>query len=658
MLLPSQRWLKVVVLATALVFLGVAVYLYGLRFSDWIESDAAVTAVLAAKALQAKLPVVGDWYYANGDVWVLTPHLLAVLPVALLGLGPASLLVAVVTGLVLEIFACAWVYARLCGERWVAVFAALVTLMAWSRAHVAFAYIQLAYGWAAVMFLIGFGALATLAADPPAPRRRWLAASGYVALVVLSNPTRQLVFVLAPLVVGCLWPWPRLDLRRRLALLAAVTLGWLVATIVYTVVFPRVLSFAYPPGHIDFAIKDVRGVVDNLRMLGRGLQVLCGGYHQLGWRAVPGALVMLGAVTLVCREVVAARTLTALRFVCVVVTAQLGCVLVPLVIGNLLISPDSVRYAMPSLMAMFGLATLLAVRAVGEAARGWRWLATGWLVLVPITALLATPHARPPKPRKYAQPDVLEFRKLGPELARRGFVHGYANMLNANILNLESHGRSLTCPIYFAHVLIPQRWLADTSCYTASALPDRFYIVADHDERDAAALAATLPPPIERFHVGETYEVSVFRTAEVSLAWLELPIHDGDELRFPLRLPATHLAFHRGHVALEAGRLAATGEPGHVLFGPYLRLPAGAYRVVWRGGGIASPGDLTYTVAADLGRDVLARATVPARAIGADPTTLVELTFVTERTRETVEFPILSADGARVALDELVIERR
>ena len=88
MALPSQRWLKVVLLASALVFLGVAVYLYGVRFTDWIESDASVTAILAAKTLQAKLPIVGDWYYANGDVWVLSPRLLAIVPVAVLGVGP------------------------------------------------------------------------------------------------------------------------------------------------------------------------------------------------------------------------------------------------------------------------------------------------------------------------------------------------------------------------------------------------------------------------------------------------------------------------------------------------------------------------------------------------------------------------------------------
>src|SRR4051794_3432058 len=103
MQLSSQRWLRVVFWATALVFVGVAVYVYALRFSAWIDSDAAVPVLLADKVLHARAPVVGDWYYANGDVWALGPQLLAALPVAILGLGPASLLATLVVGFVLEI---------------------------------------------------------------------------------------------------------------------------------------------------------------------------------------------------------------------------------------------------------------------------------------------------------------------------------------------------------------------------------------------------------------------------------------------------------------------------------------------------------------------------------------------------------------------------
>lgn len=657
MLFPAQRWLKVVLLATALVFLGVAVYLYGFRFVGWLEADAGVATLLAAKALHAKLPIVGDWYYGNGDVWLLAPHLFAILPVAILGPGPVSLLVAIVSGLMVEIVVYARMYARLGGERWVGVFAALVTLMAWSRAHVRFVYIQLAYGLLALTYLIGFGVLATLAAGAPAPPRRWAAASVFVALIVVQNPTRGLVFVLAPVMVGCLWPWRQLELRRRLAVIAAVTLGWLVAAIVYTLVFQRVVSFAYPPGHIDFAVKDADGIIRNLHMLWRGLLLVCGGNATFSWHVLPGALLMLGALVLVCREVFASRAITALRFVCVVVIAQLGGVLVPLVIGNLMISPTSMRYAMPSLLVVFGLAAVLAVRALGDAGRVWRRLATGWLVLVPIAALLATLKLSPPKPKAYVWPYARELLQLSEELARRDLTHGFSNLLSANLLNLGARGRSMTCPVYFSYVLVPQRWLADTSCYTASAVPDRFYVVTDHDDRDDAALRATLPPPAERFHVGPTYEVSVFRTAEVSLAWFELPIHDGDELRLPLRLPATHPAIRRGEVALDAGRLVATGRPGAVVVGPALWLPRGAYRVVWRGSAVASPGDLTFTVATELGH-VFARATVAPGAIGEDHTTLVELAFTVDRTREAIEFPIVSAGRARVALDEVVLERR
>ncbi|MGH2899731.1 MAG: hypothetical protein ACRDMZ_13745, partial [Solirubrobacteraceae bacterium] len=156
MILPSQRWLRISFLAAAVIFLAVAVYLYGFRFFAWLESDAAVTALLGAKALHARSPVVADWYYANGDIWIIAPQLLAIVPVAVLGLGPPSLLVAVVLGFVLEVVALVKLYARLAGERWLALFAAMATLMAWSNAHVAYAYIQLAYGFGTTLYLASF----------------------------------------------------------------------------------------------------------------------------------------------------------------------------------------------------------------------------------------------------------------------------------------------------------------------------------------------------------------------------------------------------------------------------------------------------------------------------------------------------------------------
>jgi hypothetical protein len=241
---------------------------------------------------------------------------------------------------------------------------------------------------------------------------------------------------------------------------------------------------------------------------------------------------------------------------------------------------------------------------------------------------------------------------------QRGLTRGFSNVLNANILDLEARGAVTTCPVYFAHVLIPQRWLTDTSCYTAAALPDRFYVVSDHDERDSAALRATLPAPVERFPAGKTYEVSVYRTADVSLAWFDLPLPDGDLVPLPLRLPAAHLALHRREVALDAGKLVATGKEGFVVYGPYIRLPKGDYDVVWTGSGIDSPGDLTFTVDADLGKSVLARTSMPANTIGKARAQIVRLSFTLDRMRDAVEFPVFSAGGARISLDLVVLEKR
>lgn len=658
MRLPPERWLGAVFLATALVFAGVAVYLYAFRFFDWLESDAAVTALLAARALEAKTPIVADWYYANGDIWGLAPHLLAILPVALLGPGPASLLAAVVLGFVLELAAFVKLYLRLCGELWLAVLAAMATLMAWSNAHAAYAYIQLAYGWLTCLYMLAFTAFATVA-EAAALRRRRLAAAGVlVALIALQNPTRALVYVVAPLAAGCLWPWRGVARRRRIEIAAAAAAGWVLAYAAYTWLLAPAVALSVPRGHLEFAIGGIARIRANVAMLGRGLAVLCSDGVELTARAAAGLLLLAGALVLVCREVFASRALTALRFVGVVVLAQLGAVLVPLLVGTLLYDPESIRYLMPSLLAVLGLAAVIAVRTLREAARGWaRRLAIGWLVALPLAALAAIPNVRPPAPRTYLWPDAAELSAVADELVRRELSHGFALHLVANLLTLDTDGRARTCPVSFRNLVMPRRWLADTACFAAGALPERFFVVADQTDEVRQAIRATLPPELERFSVGDTYEVYVFRTAASPLDWLELPVLDGELATFPLRFPATHRQLVRDRAAAEAGELVATGEPGTVLFGPYIALPRGSYEASWLGGGVGRGGRITFAARAgsrDLAPPVVVEAADLARRHGE----LVRLSFTLKRARTDIEFPIESAGGGRVSLHELVIERK
>lgn len=657
MRLPSQGWLKVVLVATTLVFAAVAIYLYAVAFFAWAESDAAVSVILAGKMLHAKLPVVDNWYYANGDVWVAGPQLIALVPVALLGVGPVSLVITVVTGFVLEIVALVALYGRLCGERWVAVLATLATLMAWSSGHVAFVYIQLAYGFLTVLYVLSFGMFARLAVEPPARPWRWLAAGGLVAVLAMQNPTRGLVFIVAPLLASCCWPWHGLGWRRRCAIGGAAVAGWIVAVLVYAFVFQRFVQFSVPRGHIDFVVTGISGIAHNLGTLVLGLAMLCGGGSDPGVRAIPGALLLLGALVLVGREVLASRDATPMRFYAVVIVAQLGVVLVPLLVGNLLVSTNSVRYLMPSLLILFGLAAMLAVRAIAET--GWpRRLASAWLVLVPVAALVAALDAAPPAPEKYAWPDTDELRAIAKELEHRGLTHGFANVLSANILNLDSEEATLACPIYFRDYLIPQRWLADTACYAPREIPKKFYVVVDRGEHDATAMRATLPEPIERFRVGPAYEVAVFDASPATLSWLEMPALDGD-LSLPLRLAATHLAIRRGAVALDAGELVATGAPGSVVYGPYLTLPRGRYELTWIGSAVdTAAGQVAFSVRANGGHEALAQSVVLGKDLPHARGQLVRLPFKLDRTRTDLEFLVESGGGGRVALHELVITKR
>ena len=659
MTLPEQRWLRATLIATAVVFGGVAIYVFAVDFSARLHADDAVMVLLADKALHVHSPVAADWYYANGDVWVFGPHLFALLPVGILGLGLTSLVLSLVLAFVLQVAVALKAYLRLCGERWIAALATMTTLMAWSVWHVDFNYVQAAYGLVTVLYLVSFTGCAALGENTMPRWWRFIALGALVVVIAIQNPTRAFVYGLAPVLVGCAWPWLDLPLRRRLAIAATASGGWLVAFLSYKWLVLPAVQFSVPNGHVSFALRGLGRIKDNLVMLERGIVVLCGGGDS-AVRAVPSALLLLGAFVLVVREVVTSRAFTALRFVCTVVLAQLGGVFLLVLVGNLLTDVESTRYLLPGWLSLLGLAAILAARSLAPAVHTWvRRLAVGWLVLVPVAALAAVPDTRPADPITFIRPDSAELRAVADELVRRDLSAGFAINIAANLLTMYSHGAAMTCPLMFRNALIPHRWLADTRCFSAARLPEKFYVVVDQNESERSALRQTLPAELEKFSVGDTYEVYVYRTATASLAWLDLPIPDGDRATFPMRLSATNLQLVREKVALQGEDLVGTGEPGTVVYGPYVELPPGDYEAVWFGHGLGGTGQLTFTALANFGKTKLATPViVDAAKLSSAPGELVRFTFTLTRSRGEVEFPVDTAGGARISLHELVIERK
>lgn len=657
--LPDQRWLRAVVLLTSLVFVGVAVYVFAVDFAARLHPDGAVMAILADKLLRAPGLVVSDWYYANGDVWVFGPQLFALIPVAIFGVGLASLLISLVLTFTLQTVGAVMAYRRLCGEPWIAGLAAMTTLMAWSVWHVDFNYVQVAYGFVTVLYLILFATCAALG-DVTAPRWwRFAALGALVIAIAVQNPVRALTYGLAPVFIACAWPWRDLAWRKRFAIAGTMIGGWLVAYAVYRWLVLPAVQLSVPSGHVSFAIRGWARIKDNLELLRRGIVVLCGG-GESSVRALPGILLLVGALGLVGRELVSSRAFTALRFVCVAALAQFGGVLVLVVVGNLLTDPESTRYLLPGWLVLLGLAAIIAARAFGPSVQTWgRRFATGWLVMVPVAALAAIPDARPPAPVTFLRPDAAELRDVASELEHRGLTAGFSINIAGNLVTLFSHGTAVTCPLTFRNALIPQRWLADTSCFLASRLPERFYVVVDQIELELKSLGQTLPAPIERFTVGDTYAVYVYRTAEASLAWLDLPIPDGIDAVFPMRFAASNLQLTREKVVFQGEELVGTGEAGTVVYGPYIELLKGDYDAVWYGRGLGGPGQVSFSAIASFGRNRLAPTVDIASA--KLPTTraeLIRIPFSLSRARQQIEFPVTSSDGGRVSLHELVIERK
>jgi len=637
-----------------------AYYVYAVRFAHFMHADAAVTVLLGERVLHSWSPVVRDWYYANGDVWVFAPHLYGAITVAMFGTTPRALLVAVVLGLALEIGALVWAYRRLGQSGFIAWFATLATLTAWSRTHVLFVYIELAYGFVATMYIVLFVVFIPITKSP----RRWesIAAVALTMLISLQNPMRGFVFVAAPVVGACLWPFRGFPWRSRLRVAAHAIAGFCLAFVVYRFWFTRILAFSPNAGHIAFVVKDAKGIAENFVWLAKGLVAITGGPDEYGPSMVPGLLLLFGAFAIVLHFVLRSREMTPLRFFAVLILGQGAVTLAPMLLGNLMLNPLSARYVMPTFLPVFGIATILAKDAL-KSVRYTRFLALGFLVLMPVVSLLVFRRTFGASLERNGQwSNRQSHADVADALVARDLRHGFSTYWNAGLVTLLSNGKARTCSTSFGEAgLVPYKWVTETECYDPATLPDRFYIVSAPEEREFVrrSAAKTLHEPTERFIVGDGFEISVWETKNERMDWLLLPLVDGEALRLPLRMPVTHPQWQRFPTlaAVEGTELVGNGAGGTILFGPYLHLPHGDYRLRWIGRGIDSDGEIAFDAGAI--PDMFAQRRIAAKDLprGKD-SELVQLDFTVDKLTPGVEFRVFSVGGGRVALSAIELSRR
>jgi len=163
-------------------------------------------------------------------------------------------------------------------------------------------------------------------------------------------------------------------------------------------------------------------------------------------------------------------------------------------------------------------------------------------------------------------------------------------------MNVLGKGEVEFCQITYREQLLPFKWNVPLWCYDPARMPERFFLVLKPQNRQAAQAAVRhtlVKPPIETFEAGG-YEVQVYRTADVDTRWLAYPVPDGADLKLPWDAPAANPQMFSRIIEPTAQKtFEFSGKLGETVYGPYVNLNRGRYRLTWFG---QSPGADAHAV--------------------------------------------------------------
>ncbi len=488
------------VVGAALTVAGLALF-FVTGFRDRLSSDAAVSLLLARHMLETHTWLPGDWYYANGDLWILGPQVVALPFVAAWGVTPLALACANALGLAL-IFLCACVLARAAGGRWpIAVLAGSVTIALYSHFQREFVIEQLSYGWmSAKLMLIVAAAIAWLrdTERTPARPRFGLIALAYAALLCVwtaENPVRPLLYFVLPFGAVLVLHRPRAT-RALLALGAIIAIALGAGGLLRHVLLARVEMV---PGLESFHLVAPGEWLRHFGILITGVRHLYGA-DALGAPAAPlldAGLALLRVLVFPAIAIVLWRSASAKTDRRPLETGALDLVLVAFVLiaGSTLADALSARYLIPAWhLALVGF--VVASQSMAER----RWIVALLVLAFPLGGLLNAGNIE----RAHSSTDTAGFPHPPPldgliEAVRgSGLKHGFASHRYANAATARSEGDITICDIGFDPAPQPMRWLNDRACAAPERYEDGFFIVLGPGESNAAreaSMRATLGTP-------------------------------------------------------------------------------------------------------------------------------------------------------------------
>ena len=479
--------------------------------------------LLARHMLDTGAWLPADWYYGNGDIWILGPQLFVLPFVAAWGVVPRALACGNALGLAL-LFASAVLLGRAAGARWpTALIAATLPVALYSHFQREFVVVQLSYGLMAAKLMLTLAAAIAFSRAKDEDRGALVALIAYALLLgvwTVENPGRPIVYLVLPL-AAAIWLL-RKSGDRRAVILGATTLltigaGWLVR---------QWLSerLQVVPGLGEFRLTRPDAWMQHARWLAAGLRHLYGG-DPLGVPVSPwvsGFLAALRALALPAAVIGFFRASAARRdSMRPLAIGVLGLVLVAaiLVAGNIMVDTVGDRYLMPPwLLCIAGIA--LGAPALPQ----WRWIAVLLVVAFPLGGLLNAigieGAGSPADAAGLPRPPSLDGAIAA--LRETGLTRGFATHRHAGVATVRSAGELELCDVRLQPELAPARWLDAATCFDPTRYADGFFVLLAPDERDAAqanAISAAIGTPSD-VREADGYAIWLYRSGSASLGWL------------------------------------------------------------------------------------------------------------------------------------------
>ena len=506
----------------AVVALTTYVIFHTYRFS--LNSDGAVEDLLARLAIEEGRLVPLNWFYANGDLWILGPRLFLVIAYPWLGLGyPLHAVATWITYIYLLLVA--YGACRIVAPERPRAAIIATTLAAGSLSTPNFEFVigQGAYSLYAALALVLFA----LVSRPPlransgrASTITLLLAAAAAALVCISNATRGNITVIVPLVSGWLAALllfrlqrRRGETRRSFAMVLAIVFGAIAGTLLYRAwLMPSVVNSS---GAASFTLASPADMWKHILQLPSAWFVyfrIIGGWvwlsplqrvlQSLVWSLSVALLLAPISVLLTARRHGPALvTLSWLALACYGVT--IGALVAS---NNLFDGPPSIRYATFGIYASL---CVLAVRVdalVTQRRRGALAL-VALVCLVPACTIAAWREEWTPGGVTYAQ-----RTSLIASLEQHGVHKLLATYWNAEVLNVLSDGRISAFPMTVDASTGLRRFGQNSPRYVTDAVHEKQAVALTNAEATPgvwASIDEQLGRPLQRYQSG-SFQVAVY----------------------------------------------------------------------------------------------------------------------------------------------------